>query len=453
VWARSAGVTTDAAQASTQTSYVITAPVGPLVPTAITANLPSPQNAGTTVTFTAAATGGVAPLSFKWWVLVNGSWTLARDWSTSPTFSWTPSAAGSYSIGIWVRDANTTADTNAVNFAIPYVVTGGASAPPPTPPSTPTTPITVTTILADQASPRTVGTTVTFTPVATGGTGPYSFKWWLLVNGAWTLARDWSTSPTFSWTPSAAGSYSIGIWVRGATTTADTNAVNFAIPYVVTGGASAPPPTPPSTPTTPITATAIVADIASPRSVGTTVTFAPVASGGTAPYSYKWWIQSGGAWTLARDWSTAPTFSWTPSAAGSYQIGVWVRGANTTADTNAVNFAIPYVVTTGTSAPPTGGPLTIVNIATSVPSPASVGQPVTATAWASGGSAPYQFKWWMFNGATWVMVRDWGSNTLTFTPVQANVNPNFRIGVWARSAGSTDDTGSVNFAIPFPIVP
>jgi Putative Ig domain/Glucodextranase, domain B len=441
IWVRDATTTADTSAVNLAIPYVVNSapPAAPPVATGISADLASPRTVGTSVTFTAGATGGTAPYSYKWWLYSGGTWTLARDWSTSPTFSWTPTAAGNYQIGIWIRNANTTANTNAVNFAIPYSVTGGTSALP-TAPSTPTTPITVTTILVDKASPRTVGTTVTFTPVATGGTAPYSYKWWLFSGGKWILARDWSTSPTFSWTPWATGTYQIGIWVRGANTTADTNAVNFATPYVVTGNGNS----------SPLAATGISANPGSPQNIGTTVTFTAGATGGTGPYSYKWWVFSGGTWTLARNWSTSPTFSWTPAAAGSYQIGIWVRGANTTADTNAVNFAIPYTVTGGSS---TGSPLTILNITTNVPSPASVGQTVTATASATGGTAPYQFKWWMFNGATWVLVRDWGPNTLTFTPAPANVNPNFRLGVWARSEGSLDPSGSVNFSISFPIVP
>jgi hypothetical protein len=301
-----------------------------------------------------------------------------------------------------------------------------------------TSPITGVTLTPSLASPRLTGTTVTFTAGATGESAPYSYKWWIFSSGAWTLARDWSTSPTFSWTPSAPGDYRIGIWVRGANTSADTNAVNFSIPYVVT-----------STSSSLFTATGISANLASPRNVGTTVTFTAGATGGTAPYSYRWWIFSGGRWTLARDWSTSPTFSWTPSASGYYEIGIWVRGANSTADSSAVSFTIPYSVTGSASTP--GDALRIVNITTDVGGHGSVGQTVTATATATGGTAPYQFKWWAFDGSSWQMVRDWGSNMFTFTPMPEHVNPNIRLGVWARSAGSRDESGSVNFAIAFPI--
>ena len=66
VWARSAGVTVDAAQASAQMAYVVnTPPPASVTSVALTSNLASPQNTGTAITFTATGAGGVAPHQFK----------------------------------------------------------------------------------------------------------------------------------------------------------------------------------------------------------------------------------------------------------------------------------------------------------------------------------------------------------------------------------------------------
>jgi len=80
-------------------------------------------------------------------------------------------------------------------------------------------------VTPDKTAPQTVGTTVTFTATATGGTAPYQFKWWLNTDGGpvWTLLQDWSTSNTLMWTPTVANSgYQIATWVRNKFT-------NFAI--------------------------------------------------------------------------------------------------------------------------------------------------------------------------------------------------------------------------------
>jgi hypothetical protein len=66
------------------------------------------------------------------------------------------------------------------------------------------------------------------------------------------------------------------------------------------------------------------------------------------------------------------------------------------------------------------------------------GATVTFTAMAAGGTAPYQFKWWLWDGATWTLLEDWSiGNTFAWTP--STPNPNFVVGVWVRSAGNTAD--------------
>ena len=48
----------------------------------------------------------------------------------------------------------------------------------------------------------------------------------------------------------------------------------------------------------------------------------------------------------------------------------------------------------------------------------------------------YQFKWWLWNGATWTVLRDWSTdNTFAWTP--STPNPNFVVGVGVRSADNT----------------
>jgi hypothetical protein len=66
------------------------------------------------------------------------------------------------------------------------------------------------------------------------------------------------------------------------------------------------------------------------------------------------------------------------------------------------------------------------------------GTTVTFTATAAGGTAPYQFKWWLWDGATWTVLEDWSTgNTFAWTP--STPNPNSAVRVWARSAGNTAD--------------
>ena len=67
-------------------------------------------------------------------------------------------------------------------------------------------------------------------------------------------------------------------------------------------------------------------DKTAPQTLGTTVTFTATATDGTAPYQFKWWLNTDGGpvWTPLQDWSTSNTLMWTPTVANSaYQIATW----------------------------------------------------------------------------------------------------------------------------------
>ena len=77
----------------------------------LTADHPPPQLSGTTITWTATATGGVAPFTYKWWQFDGSSWTLLQDWSSSATLRWTPPVArANWRVGVWVRNAGSIAE-------------------------------------------------------------------------------------------------------------------------------------------------------------------------------------------------------------------------------------------------------------------------------------------------------------------------------------------------------
>jgi Putative Ig domain/IPT/TIG domain len=88
--------------------------------------------------------------------------------------------------------------------------------------TTPIAPLSVTNLAANASSPQLLGATVTFSATATGGTGPYQYKWWVSAGTTSTMGRDWSTNNTFAWTPPAAGAnYTITVWARNASSTID----------------------------------------------------------------------------------------------------------------------------------------------------------------------------------------------------------------------------------------
>ena len=112
------------------------------------------------------------------------------------------------------------------------------------------------------------------------------------------MVQDWSTGATFVWTPAVANpSYQLIAWVRSAGDTADTFESYTQLAF-------------PINPLPPASVTGITADKPSPQGPAVTITFTASATGGTAPYQYKWWLWNGTAWNIVQDWGASATFVW-----------------------------------------------------------------------------------------------------------------------------------------------
>ncbi len=123
VWVRSAG-STGGNETSVESYFAIGTPavVAPPPPAApaprasgvvINANLPQPQAVNTTIAWTAAVTGGVAPYHYQWWTFNGSSWT-STSWTSSNTFAWRPTTASAGSrVAVWVRSAGNTGNHEA----------------------------------------------------------------------------------------------------------------------------------------------------------------------------------------------------------------------------------------------------------------------------------------------------------------------------------------------------
>jgi len=183
----------------------------------VAASPSSPQTPGTTVTFTATATGCVTP-EFQFFTQApGGQWVARTAMLTWPynTYVWdtTNLKSGIWGIAIWARHSGSTARYD-VYYIATYTLLG--------------TSCTSGTITTSPAQPKPSNTMVTITGAATGCSTP-EFRFWAQSGTTWISLGNYSTTTTKVWSTHgfANGPHRIGVWVRqvGSTRAYDSYAI------------------------------------------------------------------------------------------------------------------------------------------------------------------------------------------------------------------------------------
>ena len=162
-----------------------------------------------------------------------------------------------------------------------------------------TAPPTYAALAANRTSPQPGGTTVTFSAGASRRCQPYSYKWWVKLNGgAWTLLQDWRPEHDPGLDAKCVGHVCNGIWARSNGVTADSPQTSAIAEFDVS--ASLPLSPPPSPFVNPPTSALIGVDRPGPQPTGTAVTFSASASAVPAPTLEVVGEPESGQWTVLR---------------------------------------------------------------------------------------------------------------------------------------------------------
>jgi len=292
----------------------------PMTSVALSFTPTTPQAVGTAVTLTAQGQGGSGTPTYRFWVQRwGGSWEIVQDWSTATTHTWRPSTTGGYNLTVYGRNGPT--GDGEVTTSRTFEATATAPAAPGG--STETTSMTSVTLSYSPATPQPTGTAVVLTAAGQGGSGVpmYSFlvqPW----GGAWQVLQDWSTSNSVTWRPAAAGGYSLTVYGRNGTAGSGVSTSRTFEATASSGGGT--------TGTSPMTSVALSFTPTTPQPVGTSVTMSAQGQGGSGTAMYLFLVQPwGGAWQTVQDWSTSPTLTWRPWAAGGYNLTVYGRRGTT----------------------------------------------------------------------------------------------------------------------------
>jgi hypothetical protein len=303
---------------------------------------PLPQgvvNAGYTGTL--GVTGGTAPYT---WSIASGQ--LPAGLTLAPStgiISGIPTASGTFSFGISVKDSSAQTATATVPLTI-----GAASAATPT----------VLTITSTSLPSGAIGSGYSNSLQASGGTAPYT---WSFVSGNLPAGLSLNTSTgLISGTPTASGTATFTAAVTDAGSPAQNKSVTLSLVIAP--------------------ATLAVATAALPSGTqSSSYSRALQATGGTSPYT--WSISSG---TLPAGLNLTPStglVSGTPTASGNFSFGVTVHDAGSPAQTASATVTLSLVAA--------GTPLAISSTALPGGTP---NQAYIATLNATGGTAPYTWS-------------------------------------------------------------
>lgn len=362
----------------------------PLSKVALTGSLASPSAVGIPVTLTATPTGGATiEYTFRASTDNGTTWTVIRDYTSEPTFTWTPPTPANYLLDVLAREVGSPKPYD-VRVALPYLVNPAISA------------VALTTVPATQTA---INTPVKLTATPTGG-GTLRYRFQVNNESGWVDIPTNGLVNTCTWTPKVAGDYSLQVLVHEVGSAAEVDA-SQSIAYKVTST---------------FTSVILTADNPSPTTIGIPITMTATVTGG-ANVLYWFRVKSGTTWTDLQAYSSVNTCTWTPGTTGSYTLEVLVKEAGSLKEYEAYRLLF-YTV---------NAPLTGVAVAANPAQQSVVGTPVTLTMTPVGGGT-VQYTVRVSNGAGWTDLQVLSTtNSLTWRPTVAG---NYIIQVIAHETGA-----------------
>ena len=223
--------------------------------------------------------------------------------------------------------------------------------------------LTVKSITANTSS-TTVGTKITWTATAEGGTGTYRYCFYLFKDGKILKRGSYGTSRTYDYTPDAGGSYTVRVYVKDSANTS-VNKMSAAV----------------SVANAPITVNLTVDKNRAAKNEK--ITWTASASGGTGSYQYCFYIFLNGKIKERGAYGTAKTKSYTPKETGTYTVRVYVKDSAGTMKTQEGGKCVVFA------------PIVVTNLAPDI-TEGMEGESITWTASASGGTGGLEYCFYVY---------------------------------------------------------
>lgn len=320
------------------------------------------------------AEGGQLPYSYTYSYksVTDKDWTDIPAEETAAMCRFTPEKPGRYDVRCTVTDAAGSTVTNEDRLLL-WQDTGKEFAN--------------TTVTEDKTI--SLGESIVLETTAEGGRIPYETKYFVKSDrdDSYKQIRSYGESSQYSYTPKAAGYYTVKLRVRDAAGVYKDKTMRLT----VVKKSAIPLKNNSTTDKKSITEK-------------TAVTMKASALGGTAPYEYKYlYKKDGGSWVQLKGYSSKrPSLSFTPDSIGYYKLRVRIRDY----DGNVCDKDIDLTVTRKTGKTLSNGSFVSSNFVEQKKS-------LTLSAKASGGVMPYKYKFYMYSDKEkkWAELNSYGTKT------------------------------------------
>ena len=236
---------------------------------------------------------------------------------------------------------------------------------------------------ADRSAPQATGTALTLKAVADGGVGSYKYQFKIDNNEVQS-----GSSATYSW-KAAKGAHTLQVVV----TDSQGHQVTVSKQFTGEGGNFE-------------KLNAKISASTKQISVGEKVKLTASATGGSGKYSYKFTLYKDGKWKDLQAYGNSTTYTWAAPETGKYSLYVAVNDS----EGNHTNAYVPIEVKKEQL---------IVSLKASAKS-VLLGEKVSLTAIAKGGSEKYSYKFVLYDNDKWKDLQTYGdSNTYTWTASKA----------------------------------
>ena len=250
---------------------------------------------GSSVTANAKATGGTGTYTYAVYYKQTSqtSWTTAQNFGTNATVTFKPAKAVTYDVCVKVKDNSGTIEKKYFTVTV-----------------TSNTLVNNSTLSAANVV---LGTKITATGKASGGTGTYKYAVYYKQTSQtkWTTAQDFNTNASVTFKPAKATTYDVCVKVKDGSGTIEKKYFTVTVTQGLTNNST-------------LSSTSIT--------LGNTVTATGKATGGTGYYNYAVYYKrtSQSAWTTAQNFASNAKVTFKPAAATTYDVCVKVKDSDGT---------------------------------------------------------------------------------------------------------------------------